>query len=234
MSCLWQLGAIGDMEDAPHSFQWNCLQMATVLHCQTMAEVMLKCRKWLPFKLPRKATDVVCTSCKLLGMAWQAQAVKCHKNGNKKKSPATNWQKYATNGHAKKGYQKMLIVGMPKNGFMELPPKQSPSKWAPFSLEKLPGWHGSHHLALVAFMVLALVPGFFMVLLLVSLVVPLASVLVASLVLTLVPTPWLGESYHLPPGKTMKQKHLADFIHLCIDWLLGIHDLIDLGYNCRW
>ena len=49
---------------------------------------------------------------------------------------------------------------------------------------------------------------------------------------------WMGEHlgrlHHLPPGKTMKQKHLADFIHLCIDWLLGIHDLIDLGYNCRW
>ena len=44
----------------------------------------------------------------------------------------------------------------------------------------------------------------------------------------------LGRLHDLPPGKTMGQKHLADFIHLCVDWLLGIHDLIDLGYNCRW
>ena len=29
-------------------------------------------------------------------------------------------------------------------------------------------------------------------------------------------------------------KHLDDLVHLCVDWLLGVHDLIDFGNNCRW
>ena len=38
----------------------------------------------------------------------------------------------------------------------------------------------------------------------------------------------------LLPGKTMSQKHIEDLVHLCVDWLLGVHDLIDFGNNCRW
>ena len=29
-------------------------------------------------------------------------------------------------------------------------------------------------------------------------------------------------------------KHLDDLVHLCVDWLLGVHDLIDFASNCRW
>ena len=29
-------------------------------------------------------------------------------------------------------------------------------------------------------------------------------------------------------------KHLDDLVHLCVDCLLGVHDLIDFASNCRW
>ena len=49
---------------------------------------------------------------------------------------------------------------------------------------------------------------------------------------------WMGKHLLwldcLLPGKTTVQKHLEDMVHLYVDWLLGVHDLIDFGSDCRW